>query len=469
MKRVLIFGLSPLPTENDCCTLAPGKRTWQFVRPLLQQGHRVCLVCCRHLAAYQELQLPAINAEEHGNLVYYSVDQSVFENTQWLQRIHDNFEPDCIIGATVFPSFIATRLQTEKPIWADLFGHMMAEAQTKSFVFNDNYYLSKLWRQEQQILDTADVFSVVSEPQSYATIGELGARYRLNRATTGYSFTRVIPCSINDHLPDNEEDHAPVLRGKLVPDDAFVILWSGGYNTWTDIDTLFNALETVFARYSDLYFVSTGGKIASHDEITYQSFLDRIDGSKFKQRYVLRGWIPFQEVPRCVMESDIGINIDLFSYEGVLGSRNRLMDWMHMKLPLMTSELCHLSRIIKEKNLGLTFTPENTDELIDVIDYAYHNREKLTELSERAFEYVVTELSSSETTRRLVEWVDNPCKAPDFNDSQRPAAAAENDESLKVMTNHYHASIRNNIQTHGIWHTVKWIAGRSPILKHFLS
>ncbi|MBN1297364.1 glycosyltransferase [bacterium] len=469
MKRILLLGLSPLPTENETCTLAPGKRTWQFTRPLLDMGHRICLVCCRHLAAYQEADLPPIHAEEHGNLVYYSVEQPVFENTAWLQRIHDHFEPDCIIGATVFPSFIAVRLTTDVPIWADLFGHVMAEAQTKSFVFNDNYYISKLWKQEKTILDRADVFSVVSTPQAYATIGELGTRFRLNRATTGYSFIRVIPCSINEHVTlETPGTTSGVLRGKHVPDDAFIILWSGGYNTWTDIESLFTALESVLRLYPNVYFVSTGGRIASHDELTYGNFLNRIESSEYRDRYVMLGWIPFNEVPLCVKESNVGVNIDLYSYEGILGSRNRLMDWMQAGLPVVTSELCELSEAIRQRQLGLTFRPENPGELTEVLIRAIEHPADLKEMTERARRYVMAELTAQVTTEPLVKWVDDPHRAPDANERVLPPEIDPGMHRFGLLARHYLASIRNNVRSHGLGYTFRWLAARTPGIRRFV-
>lgn len=465
MKRILILGLSPLPTENDRCTLAPGKRTWQFTAPLLEAGHRICLICCRHLAAYQDLVLPEIRAEEHGNLVHYSVEQRVFEDLNWLQRIHDHFEPDCIVGATVFPSYMAVRLNSDKPIWADLFGHIMAEAQTKSHVFNDNYYIAKLWKQEKTILDRGDIFSVVSVPQSYATIGELGTRYRLNRATTGYPFTRVIPCSINENLPVPDPAGPKILRGHYVPEDAFVILWSGGYNTWTDIDSLFTALETVFRKHPNAYFVSTGGQIASHDELTYNTFLAKIEASEYRDRYIMRGWIPFNEVPMVVMESNVGINIDLFSYEGILGSRNRLMDWMQLGLPVITSELCELSEIIKNQKLGLTFSPEDPVELAEVIHRSIEHPDTLAEMASSAEQFVNRELTPRVTTEPLVEWVSNPARAPDYRDRLAPVDVPGSNGGLRIITNHYHASIRNTIRSRGLAYTLRWLAARSPIIR----
>lgn len=468
MKRIFILGLNPLPTENDTCTLAPGKRTWQFVSPLLENGHRICLVCSRHLAASQGHDQEHIKAEEHGNLIYYSVTQDTFENVTWLQQIHDHFDPDCIVGATVYPSYIATQLRTDQPIWADLFGHIMAEAQTKSQVFSDNYYLSKLWEQEKTILDRADILSVVSKPQSFAAIGELGTRFRLNRLTTGYQFTRVVPCSINENTPFEKTAKKSVLRGVHVPEDAFIILWSGGYNTWADVQTLFQALETIFRMYPHVYFVSTGGEIASHDEITYRFFLNRIEQSIYKNRFIMRGWIPFSEIPSCIRESNIGVNIDLFSYEGILGSRNRLMDWMQFKLPILTSELCDLSIILKENSLGLTFEPENVDGLVDMLKRAIDDPDSLKMMAGKAYDYCIRHFSSRVTTLPLQDWVLDPQRAPDHKDRCNPDSQSHSDAILSTIR-HYHASIRNNIRSGGILHTIKWLLARTPGIRRLSS
>ncbi|MGB3976495.1 MAG: glycosyltransferase [bacterium] len=466
MKRILLLGLSPLPTVNDRFTLAPGKRTWQFASPLLEKGHRICLVCSRHLAAKQSKDREKIEAEEHGNLIYYDVTQDLFENKTWLQQIHDNFKPDCIVGATVYPSYIATKLRTDRPIWADLFGHIMAEAQTKSQVFKDNYYLSQLWNQEKTILDRADIFSVVAKPQSYATIGELGTRFRLNRATTGYQFTHVIPCSINENTVFDQSKQTRILRGVHVPDDAFIILWSGGYNTWADVKTLFKALENLFQSHPNAYFVSTGGEIASHDEITYQFFLNQIDQSIYKNRFIMRGWIPFSEIPSYLHEANIGVNIDLFSYEGILGSRNRLLDWMQFKLPMLTSELCDLSLIIKNNSLGLTFEPENVDSLVTALTQAINHPDMLHSMAQKAFDYCLEHFTSEMTTRPLQKWVENPCRAPDYKDRYNPESWSHSDHFVNTLS-HYRASIMNNIKTGGFLHTIKWILARTPGTRRF--
>jgi hypothetical protein len=117
----------------------------------------------------------------------------------------------------------------------------MAEAQAKAAVDKDDQFLYNYWNQERQVIDKGDIFSCVSTPQLYAVIGELGARGRLNQYTNGYNFAYVIL----EGFPEFEESAYGNggIRGREVAEDDFVVLWSGGYNTWTDVDTLFQALE----------------------------------------------------------------------------------------------------------------------------------------------------------------------------------------------------------------------------------
>ncbi|GAH02263.1 unnamed protein product, partial [marine sediment metagenome] len=43
MKKIFVLGMSPLPFENDRKVYGTGVRTWQFILPLLEKGHRICV------------------------------------------------------------------------------------------------------------------------------------------------------------------------------------------------------------------------------------------------------------------------------------------------------------------------------------------------------------------------------------------------------------------------------------------
>ncbi len=460
MSRILLLGMCPLPFENETHTLGPGKRTWQFASSLQKDGHRICLICSRHLAAYSNNPLPPVVATELDSMTYYSLDQTKFEDYEWLQRIHDNFRPDCIIGATVYPSSVAASIRSDRPFWADLFGHLMAEAQTKSYVFNDDYYLNQMWKLEQTVLDRADIFSVVSEPQRFATIGELGTRGRLSKSTTGYLFVHTIPCATNDQLPPRESISPSELRGVLVDPNDFVLLWSGGYNTWTDVDTLFTGLEEAFSRNPRVRFVSTGGQIESHDDLTYLHFLKRIDSSRFRDRFIMKGWIPFAQVPAFWKDADAGINIDRLSYEAILGSRNRVLDWMQIRLPVFTSEVCELSSIIRARELGFTFRSQDVNDFVETLLFMADHPDLLKERAEAAHTFALEHFNPMTTTEFLRQWARCPTPAPDRHAPRPYIEKYSATQSLDYR--HYIATIKNQLAHKGIKGTMKWVISRHP-------
>ena len=410
MIKVMILGNSPLPFENEKKLSALGKRTWQLTKPLIDDGHEVCLVCMRVPDAYEQKDLQDLIVKKKKNFLYYSLSEDEFRKQKSLLNIYNDFLPDCIVSTNIFPCYRAVNLGVEKPLWADLFGHAMAEAQAKAAVDKSNEFLYSYWNQEKNIIEKADVFSYVSNPQLLATIGELGTIGRLNRFTNEYEFGYLIQNGIIDE--DFTHDKK-VVRGKLVEEDDFVILWSGGYNTWCDIDTLFKALIEAMEVNKKIKFVSTGGEIKGQDEKTYPHFLNLIINSKFPQNFIMKGWIPTEDIKNYYLEADVGINIDKNIHEVRLGCKMRILDWLRAGLPVLTTKVCELSQIINRENIGFTFKPKDISELKQRILWMASNKDDIHKIGIKGKEYAFKNLNYNVTTKPLREWVKNPLFAPD--------------------------------------------------------
>lgn len=410
MTKIIVFGNSPLPFENEKKLSALGKRTWQFTKPLIDDGHEVCLVCMRVEEAYEQRELPDSLKKQEENFLFYSLSEKEFRKQKSLLNIYNDFLPDCIVATNIFPCYQAVNLEVEKPLWADLHGHAMAEAQAKAAIDKSDEFLYSYWNQEKNIIEKADVFSCVSTPQLLATIGELGTIGRLNRFTNEYEFGYVIQNGIIDE--DFVHDKK-VVRGKLVEEDDFVILWSGGYNTWCDIDTLFKALIKAMETNDKIKFVSTGGEIKGQDEKTYPRFLNLIINSKFSQNFIMKGWISTEDVKNYYFEADVGINIDKDIHEVRLGSKMRILDWLRAGLPILTTKVCELSQIIDREKIGFTFKPNDISGLKQKLLWMAYNREKVKKMGIKGKEYALKNLNYNVITEPLKEWVKNPKFAPD--------------------------------------------------------
>jgi glycosyltransferase involved in cell wall biosynthesis len=411
MSRLFVVGAAPLPFERKQRQYAANLRTWHFTKPLLDAGHTIRLVACRLPNTYSpEEDSDPVESIRQPGLEYLSVRPEVFEDRSFLQDQFDEFEADAVIGVNTYPASRAVRIATEKPIWADLNGWVMAEAQTKTAVYDDDRYLSHFWKMERAVLERADVISTVSQAQAHAVAGELATLSRLGRATFGYSFLVPIPNAV---VEDEYQHKVGTIRGTLVGEDDFVVLWVGGYNTWTDVDLLYEGLIRAMEVDPQVKFVSTGGVIEGHDEITFKRFQTLIAKSKYKQRFHFVGWVRTEDVPSYYYESNLGLNVDGNNYETIYGARNRLNDMMKVGLPLLTTVGTEVSHDIERNRLGLTCSIGDAGRFAEQIVWAAENRDELEAMARRAREFAHREYSYRATTEPLLKWVEAPQRAPD--------------------------------------------------------
>jgi glycosyltransferase involved in cell wall biosynthesis len=409
MTRVLILGQSPLPFEEQGVAYGPGRRTWQIVSPLIDDGHEVCLLASRISGTYAD-DLPPVWEQDTTPFPYYSMKESRYTDVRMLRRLAREFAPDCIVGVTPFPCSVAADLHLDIPIWADLHGSVMTEAQMKAFVYDDDLYVSHFRQYEVKALDRADHFSCVSQRQVYALIGELGLWGRLNRLTAGHSLVDLIPLASETRPYEHTKD---VIRGVLVEDGGFVVLYSGGYNTWVDVDTLFHALEEAMSSVHNLVFVSTGGQIQGHDDLTFWQLRQMVAGSPYQSRFHFQGWVPAQDLPNYYLESDLAVNTDRFCYEATLGSRHRMLDWLRAGLPFVTTPLPEIADYLARQGAAFLYNPEDADDLARQLIRLASERDTLVAAAQRARSLLASEFTYQKTTEGLRRWAASPSFAPD--------------------------------------------------------
>jgi glycosyltransferase involved in cell wall biosynthesis len=432
MSRLLILGSGPLLFEDAHRTYAPGARTWQITEPLLADGHEVLLIGQRLPLSYPEdLPMEMVVRNEPG-FVYRSVRAEIFQSPGYLQGLSDEFEPDAVIYPHASASFSSKWLAPEQPVWIDLNGHLMTEAQAKAAVYRDDNYLDHFYLMELDMLTHGDVYSTVCDPQTWALLGELGLAGRLNAATNDRLLVESVPVGVSD-----EEYHPTgrAFRGLDVPPEAFVVLWSGGYNTWTDVDTMFAGLEYAMERNPELHFVSTGGQIDGHDEITYPHMVSLVEGSEHRDRFHLRGWIPRAEVPNYYLEADVGLNCEKPILEVTFGSKQRILDWSRAELPCLSSRLTELSQVMEREKAGWVFQPGNADELGRRLVAISDDRDAAREMgryTRRRFREI---FAYGKTIEPFRGWARDPWLSPD---RKRDPHCLESmmDEILKIRVDH---------------------------------
>lgn len=411
-QRVLICGLCPLPFENTSQNYGPGIRTWQLVRAAASEGHAVRVLAMVIPGVYEEAEL--IAREEVDGIAIQRLDGEAFMDPQALRAEIDRWRPTALVGATIYGSLAIAQAEPQVPFWADQFGHVMAEAQAKAALEGENWPIPRWWRMVHPVLSRADKISAVSTPQRYATIGELGAVGRLTAETCGYDFTAVIPCGLDGVEPPTTEVSGAAIRGSTVPRDAFVVLWSGGYNVWSDIDTLFAALEEAMAQEPSIHFVSTGGAISGHDDSTYARFESLVAASHHRSRFHLAGWLKREQVPGYVAEADLGVLADRPMYEGMLGSKNRIVQWMAAGLPAAYNRVGEIGDYLASEELGLTFAVGDSTALARHLVWAARHRDEVRAMADRARAACLRDFSLEAATVEFRHWLEAPRHAPDY-------------------------------------------------------
>lgn len=410
------MGMGPLLDEGVRHIGAHCLRTWSFVKPLLDDGHDVRLLTlpifepdnpAMHTAALTQRRCEGF---EYGAFTNMNFDY-IHETATHLAR---SFAPDAIVGVNIVPAWAAARLPVAVPMWADLYGYEMTEKQGRAARTGSDESLVEAWRNESLVARRADKLSTASRPQLHALLGEMASLGRLNQYTFHYHFAHHIPSSYHpafvEPLPALSR---AVLRGVVVPQDAFVLLWSGGYNFWTDPDFLFEFTEGALAADPRIHYVSTGGAIEGYNNETYDRFRAKVEASSYRDRYHLLGWVAAEELPAIYREADLGLNIDEVNYETFFGARTRLNNLMAAGLPVMTTYGSEISQMIDEAECGVVCPPGDVAALVEGVLSLVRSPEERDWLAQRAQAFAREEFSPEKLVKPLRQWARNPVLAPD--------------------------------------------------------
>jgi len=404
MPHFLVFGIGPIPLEGSRLFHAGGNRAWHLTDALRSAGHRVTLLCMR--VTSHDNPDREIHRLEQSDLTYVSVDEVThFADDGFLREFVEQVKPDALVGACAYPAARAAAIAGDLPLWVDLHGYNMGEAQAKAFRDGEDGYRFHYLDRYRPALERGDRFSVTSEPHRHALIGELGILGRLNRFTFGEDLIHTIP--IGWAL-------VPVLRKpRRTASDPLIVYWSGGFNTWCDVETMVRGLNSAMDRDQRIRFLSTGGAIDGHDEKTYPEFLKRVESSPHRGRFDTRGWVPTEELPGIQEVADLGINVDRFCYETLIGARNRITEMMARGIPVLSTLGSEISHVLRREFLGLTAPIGEPGQLAEQMLWAADHPDDIQSMAHSAREFFERNYTYSATAKPLTDWAEEPVRSGD--------------------------------------------------------
>jgi glycosyltransferase involved in cell wall biosynthesis len=364
-------------------------------------------------AAGQASQYSRQAARETKDLPF-SVRKALVDDPELPRLWHMEVGFSCVIALTDPMARLAIDARLPVPLLVDYYGDPIAERQMQGMRAGSDEALLHGFQAILPALLGADRFSVCCPAQRHALLGQMSLVGRLNRFVAGAEPIDIVRPAWEFSFPAAPEDAGPIIRGgDRAPEDTKLLLWAGGYNNWTDVDTLFAAVEQAMERVPALRFVSAGGEIPGHGQGVYQKLLDKIEQSPNRERWVMLGWTPASDMPRLYRECDLAVNLDAPCVEGEFGSRSRLIDWAGMGPAILTTTLCELAERLVAAEGAVGFPIGEPDALASAIVDLAEDADKRDALKTRAADFLETWRAEA-FPASFLEWAANPQPAPDL-------------------------------------------------------
>ncbi|HKJ56440.1 MAG TPA: glycosyltransferase, partial [Nitriliruptoraceae bacterium] len=165
---------------------------------------------------------------------------------------------------------------------------------------------------------------------------------------------------VDDEDGEEEPDRSVVgIRERIgLPDDDILLVYSGRMHESRDVGTLVEAVG-LLDKNVHLALVASGNEayvselVRSAQEFGYSDRLHVVD------------YVAPDEVVDHLRSASIGVNllIDCVNHEVALP--NKFFEYLHAGLPLLNSDVGASAALVRERQLGFTFTPEDPQSLAD--------------------------------------------------------------------------------------------------------
>ena len=431
LKTFITLGVGPVPVGNPDRVYAPGLRLFSFSRLVAESGFRVIM----GEASFGGEQSEAGHKPEEISPGWERrrLPLDPRESTHILKKWIAKEKPAGVISTTDVMNLAASLTGASVPLWLDFNGPPMVERQEIGYVCNSDEGLIDQWRYLIPSLLAGDRFSACSTPQKYALIGELGGCGRLNRLTSGCDLVSVLPPGpVHHEKPGNSNVK---IRGKDVPENAFCLLWTGGFNTWVDEKTLYEGVSLAMKKSSRLHFLITGGEIRGHDEKTFFRFRKRVENDENRERFHFYGWVPLEDLPAYYDAADAAVNIDRFTYEALLGCRNRVFSWICFGIPVLTTPLSEITRTLVSRKMAAGFSVGDAASLAECLGWLENDPASRREMAARAEKFLREEYTNEKLLKPLENWIHNPEKSPDVLPDVTAEVTLDEENAVRIPDN----------------------------------
>lgn len=184
-----------------------------------------------------------------------------------------------------------------------------------------------------------------------------------------------VPVKVVRNLPESEEIAKILCREELgLPTDKFIVILQG---SGINIDRGGEELVEAMAYLPECFLVIVGsGDVI--EQLKSQSKIRKLSG-----RILFRPKMPYDEMMQYTLNADLGVTLDKdtnLNYRYSLP--NKIFDYMKAGIPVLSSNLPELRRIIEEYQIGTIVTSHNPEEIARAIERVRSNPVQCRQWSE---------------------------------------------------------------------------------------
>lgn len=276
-----------------------------------------------------------------------------------------------------------------------------------------------------QQLSRGDFFLCASDKQRDFWLGQMSAVGRINPATYDDSpsldkLITLAPFGVSDDVPIKTR---PAIKGVVPgigPDDE-VILWGGGIYNWFDPLTLIRAIDQLRRRRPTVRLFFLG---VQHPNPNVPEMRMVVEARRLANELGINGthvffnetWVAYDDRQNYLLEADIGVSTHYDHVETAFSFRTRILDYLWVGLPIVTTGGDSFADLIADRPLGLTVPAEDVAALEQALFTLLDDAALRARCSANSVA-VADELRWSKVLEPLVSFCREPRRAPDLLES----------------------------------------------------
>ncbi|MCK5562510.1 MAG: glycosyltransferase family 4 protein [Thermoplasmata archaeon] len=372
--------------------LAQSVHQYEFAKRLVENGFEVHLVCRR----------PQAPPEIDDGIVFHKIMSKEFplkrpvftlDTVRFLKNLLKRHKFDLIHDRGYLFGGAGTKVgnKNDIPVILQIDDDWIETEALASRITSTNFYKSRALNWCKKLMTKVDYAFTVSETLRQRVISTWGG--------DGEKIS-VVPngADIDKFKPDRE----PLgLRQDLgLDEDSKVVTFVGALGPWHGVNYLVEAAPLILKKVPDAHLWLVGGA----QEYDSMYLRDLITNLKIKDHVHIIGSRPSEQIPRILVESDVGVAP--YPQFDMGFSPLKIFEYMAAGVPIVCSDLPSLREILTDNQTGILVESENIEALAAAITEVLKNPKLSQRLVVNARRAVEERYSWEAVTEKLITLYD---------------------------------------------------------------